>query len=205
MESLEAMPKGIEALRDPAQPSLAPRSASPADVERFRSMVDTHYAFVWRSLRRLGVAEAGVDDAAQHVFWVASSKLAALPPGAERTFLYRTAMGVAANARRSARLHRREIADGDVLARTADATPTPEELLRLKQARALLDQVLDAMDPDQRSVFALAELEGMTMPEIAEMLDVPTGTAASRLRRAREVFQEAVARLHAREAFRGAP
>jgi len=44
-------------------------------------------------------------------------------------------------------------------------------------------------------VFVLFELEGMTTPEIAELIGIPLGTAASRLRRARETFREAASKL----------
>jgi RNA polymerase sigma-70 factor, ECF subfamily len=176
-------------------------SATPAEIERFRAVVDTQYDFTWRSLRRLGVHEAAVDDAAQQVFWILSNKLGGLAPGCERTFLFRTALGVAANARRSARLHTREVADGDVVARSPAASPTPEDLVHLKQARRILDDILDGMDPDYRAVFVLAELEGLTVPAIAELLEIAGGTAASRLRRAREMFEKALARFHAKERF----
>jgi RNA polymerase sigma-70 factor (ECF subfamily) len=45
---------------------------------------------------------------------------------------------------------------------------------------------------DLRAVFVLFELEELTMMEIATMSDIPPGTVASRLRRARQAFQEAV-------------
>jgi RNA polymerase sigma-70 factor (ECF subfamily) len=208
MESAKAvadLPEVPSDLAIHAPTGAPPHHASAPEVARFRALVDTHYEFIWRSLRRLGVPESGVDDAAQHVFWVTSRKLGAVPEGAERTFLFRTAMGVAANHRRSARLHERETADAAPVDRFAGESPTPEELLRWKRARVLLDDILDAMGTDHRSVFVLAELEGMTVPEIAEMLDIPTGTAASRLRRARDEFHEAVARHRAKDRFRGAP
>jgi RNA polymerase sigma-70 factor (ECF subfamily) len=175
--------------------------ASATVVDRFRAIVDAQYDFTWRSLRRLGVPEAAVDDAAQQVFWVLSNKLPDLPSGCERTFLFRTAAGVAANARRSARLRGREVSDADAVARSPSEALTPEELVRLKQARLILDDILDGMDPDYRAVFVLAELEGMAVPAIAELLEIAGGTAASRLRRAREIFHAALARLQAKERF----
>jgi len=54
------------------------------------------------------------------------------------------------------------------------------------------------MTLDLRTVFILSELEGMTMPEVAALLEVPVGTAASRLRRAREAFRAAVAELESK-------
>ena len=77
----------------------------------------------------------------------------------------------------------------------ADA-PNPETLVDQRRALALLDDVLEEMAMDLRSVFVLSEVEQMTAPEIATMLDVPLGTVASRLRRAREEFQRRVKRLN---------
>jgi RNA polymerase sigma-70 factor (ECF subfamily) len=51
---------------------------------------------------------------------------------------------------------------------------------------------------DLRTVFILFEIEGLSAPSIASMLDIPVGTAASRLRRARDIFREHAARLRKR-------
>ena len=85
----------------------------------------------------------------------------------------------------------------------ADATANPEEQMDQRRARALLDQVLGFMPMDLRAVFVLFELEEMTMIEIATMSDLPPGTVASRLRRARQVFQETVGKLTAGQRAKG--
>jgi RNA polymerase sigma-70 factor (ECF subfamily) len=61
--------------------------------------------------------------------------------------------------------------------------------------RQLLDRVLDRMDESLRVVFVLYEFEEMNMSEIADVLEIPRGTVASRLRRARGDFRERVAAL----------
>src|SRR5687768_4166665 len=68
---------------------------------RVREMLDADFDFIWRLLRRLGVDEADVDDAAQRVFIVASSKLDQIQVGSERTFLFSTALRVASANRRN--------------------------------------------------------------------------------------------------------
>src|SRR6516162_7479374 len=69
--------------------------------QRLRALVVAHFDFIWRSLRRLGVPEAGVDDATQRVFCVALRRLEDIEPGRERAFLFHTAMNVATDARRA--------------------------------------------------------------------------------------------------------
>ena len=180
-----------------------------ADVEersvtadaRLRALVAEHFDFIWRSLRRLGVPSTDVDDCTQQVFWVAARKLALIGEGSERAFLFSTALRVASDARRS-RARRREVQEEDEVQR-CDPGPSPDELADQRKARALLEQVLSSMPLDLRAVFVLFELEELSTSEIATLLDIPIGTVASRLRRAREEFQGLVGRLKAREAFRG--
>ena len=67
-----------------------------------------------------------------------------------------------------------------------------------RRARELLDDILARMSVELRTVFALHDIEGLTMAEIAETLAISPGTVASRLRRGREDFDRHVARAEAR-------
>ncbi|HEX6766607.1 MAG TPA: sigma-70 family RNA polymerase sigma factor [Polyangiaceae bacterium] len=167
-------------------------------------LVRREFRFVWRLLRRLGLPEGDADDAAQQVFLVAARRFGDIETGRERSFLYRTALHVASKSRRSVE-RRREDLDPDVEPE-ADAAPDPEELLDRRRARAMLDSILDALPLDLRVVLVLHEIDELSTSEIAEVVGIPTGTAASRLRRAREVFAEHVRRIEARLArSRGKP
>ncbi|XYH94245.1 RNA polymerase sigma factor [Sorangium sp. So ce1128] len=179
------------------------RAAAPAPVDaQLRRLVDDHFDFIWRALRRLGIPPKDLDDCAQQVFWVAAQKLAAIEPGKEKAFLYGTAVRVAADARKS-RTRRREVALDDDIGEQRDPGLDPEELAAQRSARALLDEVLDALPMDLRAIFVLFELEEMPTSEIAEVLELPCGTVASRLRRAREEFQHILVRMRARGALGG--
>jgi RNA polymerase sigma-70 factor (ECF subfamily) len=158
-------------------------------------MVDTHFNFIWRYLRGLGVAEASVDDAAQQVFLVAAEKLDSIVAGRERSFLVGTSLGVAANLRR-ADARKREVAPEELDAHV-DLAPNPEQWTESREALGVLDRFLESLPDDLRTVFILFELEGMTMAAIAEALDLAPGTVASRLRRAREDFQAMARRFQA--------
>ncbi len=157
-------------------------------VERLRCALTEHYGLVWRSLRRFGVPEDLVDDAAQHLFLTFGRRSGEIPPQKERSFLLAMAVRVAANARRL-RARCPEVPTDNV-----DATTTldPEQLLDWKERRHQLDRVLESLPLEQRSVFVLFELEGFSLPEIADSLDIPLGTATSRLRRARHRFEARV-------------
>lgn len=183
--------------KDPG-PALLRRALVPREREaRLAELLNAHFRTVWRALRRLGVPEHAVDDAAQEVFIVAAKKLETIVPAYERRFLYGVALRVAANARR-ARAARPEQPETSALEETASGAPTPETLLDRKRARELLDATLETMPDDLRTAFVLFELEGCSAPEVAGLLGIPVGTATSRLRRAREAFHASVAELRRR-------
>ena len=163
------------------------REVSAAEDARLRECVRAHLGAVWRVLRRHGVSEADADDAAQRVFLVLARKLDAVAAGRELPFLIRTATFVASETRR-ARRRRRESEDPppDLL---APAAHEPDVALEQREALARLDAILEQMEEPLRTVFVLHEIEEMTMAAIAETLELPPGTVASRLRRAREVFE----------------
>ncbi len=183
-----------------ASQAAGPSSADAESGRRIASLVANHHALVWRSLRRLGVSESDADDASQQVFLVVHRRLTDIAPESERSFLLQTALRVAADFRRSRKRRREE--DGHDLPALADTTANPEELLDRWRARAMLDRALDAMPKDLRTVFVLFEIEELTMAEISNVVEIPTGTVASRLRRAREVFRETVSHMSAARSSR---
>jgi len=184
-------------------PAKIPRPQHEAsDPGRLAALLRVEFRNVWRALRRFGVAEDATDDATQEVFIILARKLSEVAVGQERQFLMGVAMRVAANSRRnSAARHERPA--GEALLNAASQVPLSDALLDQKRMRELMDVVLDSMSADLRTAFVLFELEGFTIHEVARMIDVPTGTAASRLRRARESFQSTVARLKAMTPLRG--
>ena len=122
---------------------------------------------MWRSLRRLGVPERDVADAAQHVFLTFCKHADEIEGGKEPAYLASVAVRVAANARR--KLQRsREDALGDEVITLHPAQHTPEELASEKQLREELDRGLLTLPFDQRTVFVLYELEGFTLPQVVE-------------------------------------
>ena len=160
---------------------------SEADALRVRTTLDREYAVVWRSLRRFGVEPALVDDATQNVFLTFARRIQDVEPGRERACLIGVCSRIASNVRRLT-ARRREVS-AEPLEEEPDVVGNPEELLESKRRRRFLDLALDQLPEDQRTVFVLYELEGWSLPEVAASLQVPLGTATSRLRRARARFQ----------------
>jgi len=177
-----------------APAGMVPRVAGKSEREmRLRHLVDTHVGHVARVLRNAGTAEADIDDDVQRVFIALSNRLDDVHVGAEKSFLVQTALHMAAHARRTA-ARRREILT-DQPPEMVDPVANPEEMANRRQVRQSLDHILGQMETDLRVVFSLYEFEQMTTEEISTVLDIPRGTVASRLRRARSDFRDRVSRL----------
>jgi RNA polymerase sigma-70 factor, ECF subfamily len=160
---------------------------------RLRQVVSDHFDVLWRFLRRLGIADGDTDDAAQEVVLVLARKLDQVEVGAERSFVLSTAFRVASGFRRAAR-RRREV-DDDELVGFESPELSPEALAEKQRLRLVLQRVLNELPLELRAVFVLYELEELTMAEIAATLELPPGTVASRLRRAREQFETLASRV----------
>ncbi len=151
-----------------------------------------HYTFVWRVLRRLG--SPAIDDAVQEVFVVMHRRRADLDLSAGvRPLLYGIARKVAAQQRRRARRVPPPLA-------LVSPTPAgPEERVAQSEAAQVVRAALEAMDQDKRMIFLLADVEGMSIPEVAQCHGINLNTAYARLRAARKLVEKAVERHHARQ------
>lgn len=159
---------------------------------RITRLVRAHGEFIWRVLRRLGLSATDAEDASQQVFMILARKLDQLPHDSERVFLYGAAVRVAANARRG--LRRRREADGVELELVPSPVRGPELSIQEHEEMTELDGLLARLPDELCRVLILSEIEGLSGAEIAELEGIPPGTAASRLRRAREVFRAEAAR-----------
>lgn len=156
-----------------------------------RSVVDEHFGFVERTLRKAGVPPSELDDQVQRTFITVARRIGDVRLGAERSFLFQVALNTAAHARRDL-ARRREVLPGDDTPDPIESLATPEYLTERKQLRRHLDEIIAGMAETLRTVFTLHSFEGMDVAEIASLLGVPRGTAASRLRRARAHIREHV-------------
>lgn len=181
-------PEPVQGDVAPPEPGEEPMSRSPDDERRIAHALGAHFETVWRSLRRFGVSESLADDAAQRVFLAFAHRLAVIQRGRERPYLIGIAARIAANVRRQQARSREEPSES--LDEAPSSARDPESLLLEQQRRRRLDEALSTLPELQRQVFVLYELEGFTMREIASALEIPLGTAASRLRRAREAFEQ---------------
>jgi RNA polymerase sigma-70 factor (ECF subfamily) len=181
---------------DPSEsPALA---AEPCRTPPFAAVYAQYFRALWRTLRRLGVEKAQLDDAAQDVFVVVHKKLGEFDGRSLRGWLYAIAVRVASDYRRSAR-HRLTLPLAENI---VDEAPGPERVSELTESVELLHALLATLDESKRTVFVLGELEELSAPEISEALALNLNTVYSRLRAARSEFDQALLRHRAQHARR---
>jgi len=161
----------------------------------FRMLYEQYFDHVWHTLRRFGVAERELEDAAHDVFVVVHRKLHTFDPSrSARAWLGGIAWRVAADTRRRAH-HRRETLDARAGLDRRDRLPAPDEVLAAREARRLVEEALAELDLERRAVLVMCDIDGASGPEAAEALEIPLNTVYSRLRTARERFRAIVRRL----------
>jgi RNA polymerase sigma-70 factor (ECF subfamily) len=155
--------------------------------------------FVWRNLRRLGISEEATDDALQDVFLVVHRRLSDFESRSSvKTWLFGIVLRVAQTHLRSVRRRRVHVDDGaapsEIESVATSDSEGPAEMVARREASALLHRLLDELDDEKRAILILVELEQMSVPDAAEAMSMNLNTAYSRLRAARQAFQDAVTR-----------
>jgi len=184
-------------VREP-EPESGGRIASSSHATPPRTLEEVyerHSGFVWRIVRRMGVPDHGVEDVMHETFLVVHRRLPEYDGRvAMTTWLYHLTRGVVSNHRRSRAREQRRIALVDP---KPTAAPDPEAQTKRGQAAAFVRAFLAELDADKREVFELVELEGLPVPEVAELVGQNLNTTYSRLRAARQLFQRTVDRIRA--------
>jgi RNA polymerase sigma-70 factor, ECF subfamily len=152
---------------------------------------EQYFTMVWRGLRRLGVQESALDDAAQDVFLVLHRRWADFAHQSSlRTWIYGILLRVASDHTRRARRERaRWSAEVPELESSVEA---PDSLYQQREAGQLLRLALSELEENERQMLVLVELEERSVVEAADALGINLNTAYSRLRRARISFEHAL-------------
>ncbi len=182
---METAPHDVQGIASSSEVRLL--SPEPAFEDVYRE----HFAFVWSTLLRLGVPRPGVEDAVQDVFVVVHRRLSDFEGrGAGlRSWLFTI-------VRRVAYRHRRGVQRADrkhrALAQVRTRPIEMDEALDQRTAANVLMEALDQLDHDKRVALNLHVFEGLSGPQIAQMLEINVDTAYSRIKAARRRLQRSL-------------
>ena len=80
-----------------------------------------------------------------------------------------------------------------VVQQLADPGPSPEQTASNRELATALTRAIEALDPAQREVLVLRDIEGLSAPEVAKILGISIDAVKSRLHRARVAIREQLA------------
>ena len=176
----EPRSSGVERVGVTKLEALAP--VARAQIPVFRDVYEAHVELVLRTLRRVGVPAAAVDDVAQEVFLSIHGALASWEGRSTlRTWIYRITRNAGLNHVRSLR-RRPDGVPTDLADEALHGAADPESRAQTQEALGELNQLLLQIDEPKREVLVLMELEEFSAPEVSELLSIPLNTVYSRLR-----------------------
>ena len=146
-------------------------------MDDFPAVYRTHHGFVWHALHRFGLASSLLEDAVQDVFIVAYRWRDRFRGASLKAWLYGIARRVASNYRRAGQRHQRRS--------EAYSASVPAPRQPLPEAIVALDTFLQRLPHEDRELFVLSEVEGLSGPEIAAVRGRNVHTVYTQIRRLR--------------------
>jgi len=163
------------------------------DRDAFGMLVVRHQDRIYTAVLRFCGDEEDARDIAQRAFVNAWRRLDSFKgDSAFSTWMYRIAFNESVSFRREG--GRRRVVplqgrDGEAGPEPADDR-RPGDRLEVEESRRQVQEALNQLDPEERKILILKELEDRSYDEIAEILEIPKGTVRSRLFRARDALRE---------------
>lgn len=191
-----AAPKAQHRSVDDTELALVQR-ASDGDAQAVRAIIRENNQRLYRLVRAVLRSSLDAEEALQETYLHAFSHLSAFNGEASlATWLSRIALNTAFMRLRSLKtLKRIGPSPGSVEAEVIPfpspaATVDPERTMAQRQLLQLVEEATDALPEDFRVVFMARVIEGLSVEETAELLDVAPATIKTRLHRARKLIRE---------------
>ncbi len=166
------------------------RKAQKGDAQAFERLVTPHEQMIWRVCWHYTRHQEDAADCMQEAMLKAWRAIGSYRGEcALSSWLYRIASTVCLDfLRKQKRLPETESADelADSGYMPVDSSPTPDEAVIRAESKAQLQEAIDALPAEMRTVLILYALQGMPYEEIAETMQTSVGTVKSRLNRARQ-------------------
>ena len=151
----------------------------------YRRHARSVHAFVMRRLNMLHVADEVTNDTFVQV-WRSAKSFAQRSSG--KTWLLSIAKHRVMDAMRShyRTTQHEQVTPDDAHQDIADAQPGPFEQAEMSQKASHLAACFDALSVDHRECIHLSFVEGMTLEEIAQIVDSPANTVGTRIHHAKQ-------------------
>jgi RNA polymerase sigma-70 factor (ECF subfamily) len=168
------------------------RQSSPGDPQLCEAMMIEHYNFIVRLTNAVLRDPQGADDAAQETFIRAAAHIEDYQSGTRmKSWLAKIAINICRDTLRRMKTRKRLLDVLKVLSWQAhQAAPTPEETVIHNERQRVIQSVIESLDDKHRLPVILRYVQGMSIAEIADVLEINEGTVHSRLHYAHRKLRE---------------
>ena len=161
------------------------------DRDAFGELVEQYRDNVYRLAYRMCGNAYDADEAAQEAFVAAWRALPNFRGDAKfSTWLYRLTTNAAIDVMRREKRHQ-TVGDGEMMD-LADDADSPQETVERTEQQEAVQKALATLSEEYREVLLLRYMEELDYAEIAEVLQLPSGTVKSRINRAKAALKTAL-------------
>lgn len=158
------------------------KKASKGDLGSFKIIYDKTAGFVYNVALRVLNSKEDAEEITQEVFLVVYKKLKDFRfESSLKTWIYRITVNRAVNMAKKKSREKMITAEYE-----KEVYVNSVKAVQERPGAETAQELLSALDPDQRACLALRSIEGLSYKEISNLLKVNINTVRSRLRRARE-------------------
>lgn len=179
------------------QERLLIERAQSGDVESFEKLIKAHQAYAYNIAYRMVGNEEDAKDASQEALIKVFKSLKNFSgDSAFSTWLYRIVMNTCKDLLRKRKTNEisidkgYETDEGQVQIEIEDTSSDPVTMYEEKEVRITIEDAIDDLPNNYKSVVVLREVQGLSYDEIAEIEDIPVGTVRSRINRGRRILRE---------------
>jgi RNA polymerase sigma factor (sigma-70 family) len=157
--------------------------AAAGDQQAYERLYRAHVARIHSLVRRMVGGDGDADELVQDAFVRAWQRLSTFRgESAFGTWLHRLTVNLVLNWQKSRTRGRKLFDDDAMIELSAGRRETPEEAMDLESA-------LKELPKGARQIFVLHDVEGFKHEEIADLLDITSGTSKAQLHRARMLMR----------------
>ncbi len=173
------------------------RKSSPGDPLVYEALMVEYFNFILRLTNSILLEPCEADDATQETFIQATTHLADYQAGTNiKNWLAKIAINTCRDKLRRMKTRNRLLDILKIMSwQNMQASPTPEETVIRNERLRTVQEVVEALDEKHRLPVLLRYVQGMSVSEIAEVLEVNEGTVHSRLHYAHLKLRERLQKL----------